>query len=159
MARHIFTLVAETTVQRFNPKVGLGLSLAALVMLYSVMMIGVYISSSFQGLSCPDWPLCPNGFDLPSPRHFYEYTHRLLVLITAGLIYATAAYSATKMKPARKAAILAAILMSAQIVLGMLVVTTRLHPIIVATHLSTGMALFAMTLMTFLAAYRLARKR
>jgi hypothetical protein len=40
----------------------------------------------------------------------------------------------------------------------MLVVTLRLEPLVVATHLSTGILLFGTTLMTFLAFYRLARK-
>jgi len=40
-------------------------------------------------------------------------------------------------------------------VLGMFVVNTKLEPLIVATHLSSGVLLFAMTLMTFLFAYRI----
>jgi hypothetical protein len=40
----------------------------------------------------------------------------------------------------------------------MLVVNTHLEPLLVATHLSTGIALFAMTLMTFLTSYRMAKK-
>jgi len=79
-----------------------------------------------------------------------------MVVIAGGLIYATAAYSATRMKEARRTAVIAAIAVSVQIVLGMLVVTTRLEPLLVATHLSTGILLFAMTLMTFLKAYRIA---
>jgi heme A synthase len=145
-------------VQRSGVKVGVGLSFAAMAMLYSVMLVGVYISSSHQGLTCPDWPLCPNGFGLPSERHFYEHYHRVLVVITAGLIYATAAYSFRKGTPAKKAALIAAIVVSVQIVFGFLVVNTALHPIIVATHLSTGILLFAMTLMTFLSSYKHARK-
>jgi cytochrome c oxidase assembly protein subunit 15 len=89
------------------------------------MMLGVYISASHQGLSCPDWPLCPNGFDLPSEKYFFEHVHRMMVVITASLIFATAAYSARKIKPARKTAIIAAIVVCVQIVFGMLVVTTR----------------------------------
>ena len=127
-------------------------------MLYSVMLIGVYITSSHQGLSCTEWPLCPNGFGLPTEKHFFEHYHRVMVVIAASLIYATAAYAAKDARPARKTAILAAIAVSVQIVLGMLVVNTRLEPLLVATHLSTGILLFAMTLMTFLASYRLASK-
>lgn len=122
------------------------------------MLIGVYITSSHQGLSCTEWPLCPNGFGLPTEKHFFEHYHRVMVVIAASLIYATAAYAAKNAKPARKTAILAAIVVSVQIVLGMLVVNTRLEPLLVATHLSTGILLFAMTLMTFLASYRLASK-
>jgi len=145
-------------VQQSRPKVAAGLSFSALIILYSVMLIGVYITSSHQGLSCTEWPLCPNGFGLPTEKHFFEHYHRVMVVIAASLIYATAAYAAKNAKPARKTAILAAIVVSVQIVLGMLVVNTRLEPLLVATHLSTGILLFAMTLMTFLASYRLASK-
>jgi cytochrome c oxidase assembly protein subunit 15 len=106
------------------------------------MLVGVYISSSNQGLSCTEWPLCPNGFGLPAEKHFFEHYHRVMVVITAGLTFATAAYSFKKFKPAQKTAIIAAIDISVQIILGMLVVTTRLEPILVATHLSTGILLF-----------------
>ena len=145
-------------VQQSRPKVAAGLSFSALIMLYSVMLIGVYITSSHQGLSCTEWPLCPNGFGLPTEKHFFEHYHRVMVVIAASLIYATAAYAAKDARPARKTAIIAAIVVSVQIVLGMLVVNTRLEPLLVATHLSTGILLFAMTLMTFLASYRLASK-
>lgn len=148
---------ASTMQQSSNPKVGVGLSFAALALLFSVMMLGVYISASHQGLSCPDWPLCPNGFDLPSEKYFFEHVHRMMVVITASLIFATAAYSARKIKPVRKTAIIAAIVVCVQIVFGMLVVTTRLEPLLAATHLSTGILLFSMVLMTFLTAYRVAR--
>ena len=144
--------------QQSRPKVAAGLSFSALIMLYSVMLIGVYITSSHQGLSCTEWPLCPNGFGLPTEKHFFEHYHRVMVVIAASLIYATAAYAAKDARPARKTAIIAAIVVSVQILLGMLVVNTRLEPLLVATHLSTGILLFAMTLMTFLASYRLASK-
>jgi len=140
-----------------SSKMGLGLSFSAMAMVYSVMLFGVYITSSQQGLSCLDWPLCPNGFDLPSEKYFFEHYHRLMVVIAAGLIYATAIFAVRNAKPARNTAIIAGIVVSVQILFGMLVVNTRLEPLLVATHLSTGIALFAMTLMTFLSSYRLAR--
>jgi heme A synthase len=153
---HIFSAVEIQ--QSSSPKVAIGLSFSALAMLYSVMLVGVYISSSNQGLSCTEWPLCPNGFGLPSEKYFFEHYHRVMVVITAGLIFATAAYSFKKFKPARKTAIIAATVVSVQIIFGMLVVTTRLEPFLVATHLSTGILLFAMTLMTFLTSYKLWRQ-
>ncbi|HEX2014577.1 MAG TPA: COX15/CtaA family protein [Nitrososphaera sp.] len=141
--------------EQSSSKTGVGLAFSAMAMLYSVMLLGVYITASHQGLSCPDWPLCPNGFDLPTDKYFFEHVHRLVVIIAAGLIYTTAAYAVVRVKQARKTAIIAAIAVSVQIVFGMLVVTTGLEPLLVATHLSTGILLFAMTLMTFLTAYRL----
>ena len=141
-------------VQRPGQKAAVGLSFSAMAMLYSVMLVGVYISSSNQGLTCPDWPLCPNGFGLPSERHFFEHYHRVMVVVAAGLIFATAAHAFKNAAPARKTALIAAIVVSVQIVFGMLVVSTHLQPLIVATHLSTGILLFAMTLLTFLTSYR-----
>jgi len=153
------TIFWSLEVQQFRPKVAAGLSFAALAMLYSVMLVGVYITASHQGLSCPDWPLCPNGFALPSEKYFFEHYHRLMVVITAGLIYSTAAYATRGNHPARKTAVIAATVVSVQIVMGMFVVNTKLAPLLVAAHLSTGILLFAMALMTFLASYRLLRKR
>ena len=146
-------------VQHFaSSKVAIGLSFSALAMLYSVMLVGVYISSSNQGLTCPEWPLCPNGFGLPPEKHFFEHYHRVMVVVTAGLIFATAIYSFKRFKPVQKTAIIAAIVISVQIIIGMLVVYSQLEPLLVATHLSTGILLFAMTLMTFLASYKLRRQ-
>jgi cytochrome c oxidase assembly protein subunit 15 len=146
-------------VQQPSPKVAVGLSFSALAMLYSVMLVGVYITSSHQGLSCMDWPLCPNGFGLPSEKHFFEHYHRVMVVITAGLIFATAVFTVKNATPARRTAVIAAMVVSVQIVLGMLVVSTRLEPLLVATHLSTGILLFGVTLMTFLTSYRPGTKR
>ena len=81
----------------------------------------------------------------------------MMVIITAGLIYATAVFAARNAKSVRKTAIIAGIVVSVQIVFGMLVVNTRLEPLLVATHLSTAILLFALTLMTFLSSYRLSR--
>ena len=142
-------------VQAFNPKIGAGLSFTSLALLFSVMLIGVFITSSGQGLSFLEWPLCPNGLGWPSDEHLFEHIHRLIVVITASFIFVTAGYSSAKMKPARKTAVMAAAIVSIQIVLGMVMVNTGLLPLLVAAHLSTGITLFAMTLMTFLTAFRL----
>ena len=45
------------------------LALASLIILYSLMFIGGYISASGLGLTCPEWPQCPNGF-MPSAEYF-----------------------------------------------------------------------------------------
>jgi cytochrome c oxidase assembly protein subunit 15 len=122
------------------------------------MLIGIYITASHQGLSCPDWPLCPNGFNFPPPKYFFEHVHRVLVVITAGVIFTSAFYSVKKAKNVRTTAVAAGIIISVQIFLGVLVINNRLEALLVATHLSTGVLLFAMTLMTFLLSYRLANR-
>lgn len=145
--------------QQIVPQTMLWLSFASLVLLYSVMLIGVYISASNLGLSCTEWPLCPNGFDFPSPKYFFEHYHRVLVIITGIFIYVTTAYAIKKARNIQKYAIVSSIIISFQILLGMLVVNTKLQPLLVAMHLSTGVLLFAMILMTFLSAYKLKEKK
>jgi cytochrome c oxidase assembly protein subunit 15 len=132
-------------------------SFASMALLYCVMLLGIYITASHQGLSCPDWPLCPNGFNFPSQKYFFEYIHRVMAVITAGVIFTTAFYSVKKAKSVRKTAIAASIIISIQILLGILVINKKLEALLVATHLSTGVLLFAMTLITFLLSYRIAK--
>ena len=133
------------------------LSFTSLALVYGVMLLGIYITASHQGLSCPNWPLCPNGFDIPSPKYFFEHIHRVIAVVTAGMILVTAVYTTKKAKSVRKTAIAGSIIVLVQILLGMWVVDNKLEALLVATHLSTGVLLFAMTLMTFLSSYRLTR--
>ncbi|HEY5632099.1 MAG TPA: COX15/CtaA family protein [Nitrososphaeraceae archaeon] len=158
MPRLIITSLKSSYVaqQRIITNKMLWFSFASLVLLYGVMLIGIYITASHQGLSCPDWPLCPNGFNFPPPKYFFEHVHRVLAVITAGVIFTSAFYSAKKAKNVRTTAVAAGIIISVQIFLGVLVINKRLEALLVATHLSTGVLLFAMTLMTFLLSYRLA---
>jgi len=140
--------------QTFKPRLGIGLSFSALALLYSVMLVGVYVTSSHQGLTCPDWPLCPNGFSFPAAKYLFEFVHRLMVVIAVGVIIATAIYCLRNVKPARKTALLGALVAGLQIFFGYLTVTFKLPPLLVAAHLSTGITLFAMMLMTLLATYK-----
>jgi heme A synthase len=135
------------------------LALGSLVILYSLMFIGGYLQASGQGLSCPQWPLCPSGI-LPSAEYLTEWMHRLIAATTGVLIVATAVGSwkvkgsDTKIKITGT---LAGVLAVAQITLGAIVIDTKLHAVIVAIHNGAGILLFAMTLLTTLFAFRLAR--
>ena len=126
------------------------LSFTSLALVYGVMLLGIYITASHQGLSCPGWPLCPNGFNFPPPKYFFEHVHRSMAIIAACLIFATAFYAIKNTKNVRKTAI-------AAILLGMIVVNEKLEALLVATHLSTGVILFATTLLTFLSSYHLTK--
>jgi heme A synthase len=133
------------------------LSFASLALLFTVMLIGTYVDASHQGLSCPDWPLCPNGFNFPPKKYLFEEIHRIVAVVTAGVIIATACYAAKKVGIVRKSAIAAGTIAGVQIVLGMFVVDTKLEALLVATHLSTGVFLFALALITFVTSYRLTK--
>ena len=135
------------------------LALSSLVILYSLMFIGGYLQASGQGLSCPEWPLCPSGI-LPSAEYLTEWIHRFIAATTGVLIVATAIGS-WKVKGSEKkiriTGTLAGILAVSQIALGAIVIDTQLHAVIVAIHNGAGVLLFAMTLLTTLFAFRLAR--
>ena len=137
------------------PKKLLLLSFTSLALIYTIMLIGVYISSSYQDLSCPDWPLCLNGLGILNPEYFFDHLHRILVLITTGFIFTTAIYAYIHARTSvSTTAIIAAIIVSIQIILGMVMVTSKLQPLLVASHLATGISLFAMLLLTFIFSYR-----
>jgi cytochrome c oxidase assembly protein subunit 15 len=124
------------------------------------MLIGVYITSSHQGLSCLTWPLCPNGFDFPPPKYFFEHVHRSIVLILAVTLFSFTIYSVKTLSNngIKLKLILASVILSAQIILGWFVIYTQLNPIVVASHLSTAVALFGIIFVTLLSVYNEIKK-
>lgn len=137
------------------------LSFSTLFVLFSLIFIGGYVSASGVGLTCPDWPLCPQGL-LPHEDFIIEYIHRSVAATTGVLVVATMAFT-LKSKAAPKsikiASIIAAGAVIGQIALGAIVIVERLHAVLVTTHLGLGIVLFSMVLMTALYAYRLEGKK
>ena len=118
------------------------------------------MSSAGLGLSCPEWPLCPNGV-LPDAKYFIEWTHRLAAVTTATLVIATAVATWINKNAGRKikfTSTFAAILVVTQITLGAIVINLKLHAVLVAIHLGVGILLFAMVLLTALFAFKIAKK-
>jgi len=135
------------------------LALATLIVLYSLMFIGGYVSSAGLGLTCPDWPLCPGGI-LPSEEYLIEWTHRLVAATTGALVIATMVVSLINKNSDLKIKItssLATILVITQIVLGAMVIDLQLHAVLVAIHLGIGILLFSMVLLTTLFAFRISK--
>lgn len=135
------------------------LALASLVVLYSLMFIGGYVSSAGLGLSCPEWPLCPDGV-LPGADYIIEWTHRLVAATTGTLVIATTIGTWINKNSDRKIKVtstLAAILVITQITLGAIVIDLKLHAVLVAVHLGIGIWLFAMVLLTTLFAFRMGK--
>jgi cytochrome c oxidase assembly protein subunit 15 len=81
----------------------------------------------------------------------------MLAIITSAIVVVTAVYALKKVRSARKLSALAVLVIIVQIMLGMLVVNSKLEPLLVAAHLSIGVLLFATMLTTFLTTYRLPR--
>jgi cytochrome c oxidase assembly protein subunit 15 len=108
------------------------------------MLIGVYISSLNKGVSCTGWPLCPNGFEFPPEKFFYEHFHRLLAISAAIFIGILVFIRKSYWELNKLVVIIVTTLIIAQIVMGMFVVSTKLNPILVAIHLSTAVTIFSL---------------
>ncbi len=124
------------------------------------MFVGGYISAAGLGLTCPEWPLCPNGI-MPNEEYFIEWVHRLVAATTGVLILATTIGAWINRDAGRKikfTSAFASALVVTQITLGALVIDTQLHAVLVAIHLGIGILLFAMTLLTVLFAFRIGKQ-
>jgi len=124
------------------------------------MFIGGYISAAGLGLTCPEWPLCPNGV-MPNDEYFIEWIHRTVAATTGVLILATTIGAWLNKDAGRKikfTSAFASALVVTQITLGALVIDTQLHAVLVAVHLGIGILLFAMTLLTVLFAFRIGKQ-
>jgi len=124
------------------------------------MFVGGYISAAGLGLTCPEWPLCPNGV-MPDDEYFIEWIHRLVAATTGVLILATTIGAWINKDAGRKikfTSAFASALVVTQITLGAIVIDTKLHAVLVAVHLGIGILLFAMTLLTVLFAFRIGKQ-
>ncbi len=122
------------------------------------MFIGGYVSAAGLGLSCPEWPLCPNGI-LPNDEYLIEWVHRCIAATTGALVIATTIgswFTKNSHKKIKLTSTLAAIFVITQITLGAIVIDLKLHAMLVAIHLGIGILLFAMVLVTTMFVFRLA---
>ena len=123
------------------------------------MFVGGYVSAAGLGLTCPEWPLCPNGV-LPDDEYLIEWIHRLVAATTGTLVIATTVASWINKNSERKikfTSTFASALVITQITLGAVVIDTKLHAVLVAIHLGVGVLLFAMVLLTTLFAFRITK--
>ena len=123
------------------------------------MFIGGYVSAAGLGLTCPEWPLCPDGI-MPSEEYLIEWIHRLVAATTGSLVIATMVASLINKNADLKIKVtssLATVFVITQIVLGAMVIDMKLHAVLVAVHLGIGILLFSMVLLTTVFAFRISR--
>ena len=123
------------------------------------MFIGGYVSAAGLGLTCPEWPLCPDGI-MPSEEYLIEWIHRLVAATTGSLVIATMIASLINKNADLKIKVtssLATVFVITQIVLGAMVIDLKLHAVLVAVHLGIGILLFSMVLLTTVFAFRISR--
>ena len=127
------------------------ISFATLSIIFALIFIGGYVSSSGVGLSCPDWPLCPAGL-VP-----------MKVAATTGImVFVTMFFTLRSRETSRStkiASIIASTLVVGQIILGAFVIVERLHAVLVTMHLGMGLILFIMILTITLEANELSQRR
>ena len=130
-----------------------------MMVLYSLMFIGGYVSAAGLGLTCPEWPLCPDGI-MPSEEYLIEWIHRLIAATTGSLVIATMVASLINKNSDLKIKVtssLATVFVITQIALGAMVIDLKLHAVLVAVHLGIGILLFSMVLLTTVFAFRVAK--
>lgn len=128
------------------------LSFITLIVLYSLMVIGGYVSAAGLGLVCPDWPLCPGGL-IPSEEYIVEWIHRVIAMITGILVFATMVAcwkSRDKVGRAVITSTVASVLVVTQITLGALVIDQKLQAVLVTIHFGIGIVLILSVLFTVL---------
>ena len=124
------------------------LSFSTLSILFALIFIGGYVSSSGVGLSCPEWPLCPAGL-VPMSDFIIEYFHRTVAATTGVMVFVTMFFTLRSQETKRStkiASMIAAALVVGQITLGAFVIVEKLHAVLVTMHLGMGLILFIMIL-------------
>ncbi len=121
---------------------------------YLLIVLGGWVRISGSGMGCGDnWPLC-NGRLIPplsDPATFIEWSHRLVALVVSLLVVGVAALAYARRNDAGvsgrggtlRPAVVAAVLLVIQVLLGAVTVWLELPPSTVILHLGTAMALVA----------------
>jgi heme A synthase len=139
----------------------LKISFSTLCVLFALIFIGGYVSSSGVGLSCPDWPLCPAGL-VPMQEFIIEYFHRTVAASTGIMVFVTMFFTLRSKETSRSTKIVSMItaaLVVGQIVLGGFVIVEKLHALLVTMHLGMGLVLFLMILTITLDVNQISKSR
>ena len=116
---------------------------------YILIVIGGYVTTSNSGLGCGEsWPLCQGAVfpSLKNPEVVIELTHRLFNSVVGVFILGMSIVVWTKYRNASNIVILSTtslVALIAQVLLGMVTVTTSLNPIVSDAHLALASAILA----------------
>jgi heme A synthase len=120
-------------------------SIGTLCVLFGLMTLGGYVSSTGVGLSCPEWPLCPQGLT-PSYEFLIEYIHRTIAATTGLLVFLTMVFvlkGRNSTKSTKVFSMVASAAVVGQITLGAIVINEKLHADLVTAHLGLGLVLYS----------------
>lgn len=123
-------------------------TIASVVANMVLVVTGALVRLTKSGLGCPTWPQCDSRSYLPHPElgvhGAIEFGNRLLTFVLAAIAIGTlvAAYRARRVdKTLRRLAVIAALGIPVQAVIGGLSVLSQLNPWVVAMHLVASVAL------------------
>jgi heme a synthase len=125
-------------------------ALGSVVSTYILILIGGYVTTSNSGLGCGEsWPLC-NGAVLPAlgnAAQLIEFSHRIFNFVVAFFVVGTTIMAWTRYRGNRSVVFFSTasfIGLFAQVILGMVTVTTALNPIVSDAHLGLASAILAL---------------
>ena len=121
----------------------------SVVSTYVLIVIGGYVTTSNSGLGCgKSWPLCKGAVfpSLNNPEVVIELTHRLFNSVVGVFILGMAIVAWTRYRTAGNVVLLSTtslVALIAQVLLGMVTVTTSLNPVVSDAHLALASAILA----------------
>jgi cytochrome c oxidase assembly protein subunit 15 len=121
----------------------------SVVSTYVLIVIGGYVTTSNSGLGCGEsWPSCKGAVfpTLNSPEVVIELTHRLFNSVVGVFILGTAIVAWSRYRESKSIVLLSTtsfVALIAQVLLGMVTVTTSLNPIVREAHLALASAILA----------------
>jgi len=116
---------------------------------YILIVIGGDVTTSNSGLGCGEsWPLCKGAVfpSLNNPEVVIELTHRLFNSVVGVFILGMAIVAWTRYREADNIVTLSTtslVALIAQVLLGMVTVTTSLNPVVSDVHLALASAILA----------------
>ena len=123
------------------------LTIATVVSVLGLIIMGGIVRTTGSGLGCPDWPLCYGKVLPPLEYHaIIEYLHRFIATIIVGpLVAINFLLSLLWLRESKSIIVLGfltAVLLLVQAMLGAITVLNELPPYVVAVHLAVGEAFF-----------------
>lgn len=122
----------------------------SVVSTYILILLGGYVTTSNSGLGCGEsWPLC-NGQVLPSladPKVLIEFSHRVFNVVVAIFVVGTVFLAWRRYRGNGHVLFFSTasfLGLLAQVILGMVTVSTSLDPLVSAAHLALASAVFAL---------------
>ncbi len=144
------TLTASPTTERAGGPLR-AWSLASVIFLLGLIILGGVVRITDSGLGCPDWPFC-HGKVIPSsdPATLIEYSHRMVAAVTGLIIVVTGFViwrSHRKERSLTIPIVLAILLLIVQVILGWITVRTELNEWLVMAHLTVAQSVLGLMIL------------